>query len=545
VPARARRHPCVRRGGVQVSTSSDPSGLPQRLARRALASARIRLIVVGLLIAGLVATLSFLLLGSINGFSTASERARHSGVVIAEATALEHQLLGVQTGLRGYAPTGDPRFLQTYRAARATLPQAMADLVRLVSDNPRQTARARAIRGSLDRYLATYTPRALALGRTRATRAQLTSLYVFGEAAMDRMRGQVEAFISAERQLSVARDRRAASSDDAARRHAVLALVGTLALLALLVMYVVHSVLTPIGRAAAAARAMREGDLGVRLAEEHSTEIGDLTTSFNRMADRLQRDQERREALLAQERETNERLRQIDRLKDELVMVVSHELRTPLTSIQGYVDLVLDDEELDPGTRRFLETAQRNAGRLHRLVEDLLTLSSVDRAQLSLELVPLDLAALTAGEVAASRVLAEAKGVAVDLAVPPAGSTMVRADAVRLGQVVDNLVANAVKFTPAGGRVRVAVSAAGDTVCLVVADTGIGIPVDEHEHLFERFFRASTATEQHIPGTGLGLAISKAIVDAHRGTIEVTSAAGRGTTFRVTLPVSAAAPAAA
>jgi signal transduction histidine kinase len=254
----------------------------------------------------------------------------------------------------------------------------------------------------------------------------------------------------------------------------------------------------------------------------------------------------KREAVLAQERETNERLRQIDRLKDELVMVVSHELRTPLTSIQGYVDLVLDDEELDPGARRFLETAQRNASRLHRLVEDLLLLSRVDRAQLPLDLAPLDVATLTAGEIAASRVLAEDKGVALDLVLPPAGSsTTVQADEVRLAQVVDNLVANAVKFTPIGGRVRVEVAAAGASVRIVVADTGIGIPVEEQGRLFERFFRASTATAQHIPGTGLGLAISKAIVDAHGGTIEVASAAGLGTTFRVTLPVRAAATAAA
>src|SRR4051794_5968113 len=156
----------------------------------------------------------------------------------------------------------------------------------------------------------------------------------------------------------------------------------------------------------------------------------------------------RRAALLAQERETNERLRQVDRLKDELVMVVSHELRTPLTSIQGYVDLVLEDGELNSGARRFLLTAQRNAGRLRRLIEDLLTLSRLDEADHALDLLPLDLAALTASEVATTRVLAESKGVALELALPAAAGSLVRADEVRFGQVVENLVANAVKFTP-------------------------------------------------------------------------------------------------
>ena len=254
----------------------------------------------------------------------------------------------------------------------------------------------------------------------------------------------------------------------------------------------------------------------------------------------------KREAVLARERETNERLRQVDRLKDELVMVVASELRTPLTSIQGYVDLVLDDEELDPAPAASCRRRSATRAACTDFVEDLLTLSRVDRAQLPLELAPLDLAALTAGEIAASRALAEDKGVALDLVLPPAGSsTTVQADEVRLAQVVDNLVTNAVKFTHEGDRVPVEVAPAGASVCLVVSDTGIGIPVEEQDHLFERFFRASTATEQHIPGTGLGLAISKAIVDAHGGTIGVASAAGLGTTLRVTLPVSAAASAAA
>ena len=571
----------MRGKGFRVSSSTaDGSGVQSRLRRRLLTSARARLIVVTGSIAILTALLSVSLLGSIDGFSKASKLARHSDVVIAEASTVEHQVLSVQTGLRGYAPTGDPRFLRTYRSARAALPGTLRGLVQLVSDNPRQTARARAIQASVDGYLERYPPRALALGPGGATRAELTALYVFGQGAMDRMIGQIDAFVAAERQLSAERDRRAASSDDRAQLHAVLALVGTLALLAVGLLYVMYGVLTPVRRAAAAARALREGDLGVRLAEQHSSEIGDLAIAFNQMATQLQNDTEqlasqteelvaqqselqtaliaaenahaviaaneaKREAVLAQERETNERLRQIDRLKDELVMVVSHELRTPLTSIQGYVDLVLDDEELDPGARRFLQTAQRNAGRLHRLVEDLLLLSRVDRTELPLALAPLDVATLTAAEIAASRALAEDKGVALDLVLPPAGSsTTVQADEVRLAQVVDNLVANAVKFTPAGGRVRVEVASVGASVRIVVADTGIGIPVEEHGQLFERFFRASTATEQHIPGTGLGLAVSKAIVDAHGGTIEVASAAGLGTTFRVTLPVRAAAAAA-
>src|SRR5262249_10027325 len=155
--------------------------------------------------------------------------------------------------------------------------------------------------------------------------------------------------------------------------------------------------------------------------------------------------------------------------------------------IQGYVDLVLEDEEIDPGNRRFLETAQRNADRLRRLVDDLLTLSRVDGTRLAVNLLPLDLAALTASEVATSRVLAEAKGVTLHLELPPAGTTGVCADEVRFGQVVDNLVANAIKFTRPGGEVRVSVRSVEGDVELTVSDTGIGIPVAEQARLFERF----------------------------------------------------------
>jgi PAS domain S-box-containing protein len=244
----------------------------------------------------------------------------------------------------------------------------------------------------------------------------------------------------------------------------------------------------------------------------------------------------------------NERLRELDKLKDEFIALVSHELRTPLTSIRGYTELLLDGEAgaLSDEQHQFLAVVERNSHRLLHLVGDLLFLAQIEAGKLVLEVGALDLAALSSESVEAGRPAAEEKGITLTLATGPV--PRVTGDRARIGQLLDNLVSNAVKFTPSGGRVDVRVRMARKRAVIEVRDSGIGIPAGERQFLFQRFFRTSTATEQAIQGTGLGLAISKAIVDAHGGAIDVESEEGSGTTFRVTLPVgqqaSDAAPAA-
>jgi len=233
----------------------------------------------------------------------------------------------------------------------------------------------------------------------------------------------------------------------------------------------------------------------------------------------------------------NRRLLELDRLKDEFLSLVSHELRTPLTSIRGYLDLVLDEEagELNPEQRRFLKAVERNSGRLLRLVGDLLFVAQADAGRLTLERAKVDVAALAADCVEAARPVADQRSIELHLAAVPVPALV--GDRGRLAQVLDNLVSNALKFTPEGGRVEVRTSVTDDYVRIEVEDSGIGIPAEEQPRLFERFFRAASATEQAIPGTGLGLAIVKAIVEAHAGRIEVVSAPGKGTTFLVELPL--------
>jgi PAS domain S-box-containing protein len=245
------------------------------------------------------------------------------------------------------------------------------------------------------------------------------------------------------------------------------------------------------------------------------------------------------ERSLERERAQNAELRTLDTMKDEFIALVSHELRTPLTSIRGYLELVLEGSggELSEEQRQFIAVAQRNADRLQSLVGDLLFIAQIEAGRLSLERSDVDLLTVAQESVESGRPLAATKNIALSLAAKPVG-TMV-GDRGRLGQLLDNFVSNAIKFTPAGGSVDVRLSAsASGTAVLEVSDTGMGIPADEQERLFERFFRSSTATAQAIQGTGLGLTICKAIAEAHGGRITFTSVENEGTTFRIELPLA-------
>jgi signal transduction histidine kinase len=227
--------------------------------------------------------------------------------------------------------------------------------------------------------------------------------------------------------------------------------------------------------------------------------------------------------------------RELDRMRDAFVATVSHELRTPLTSISGFLEMMQEEEEeLGESGKRYLDVIRRSTNRLHALVEDLLMIAQIEARRVELQLGPVDVAELTSRAVEAARPAADDKGVALEVVTdhPP----MVQGDQNRLTQVIDNLVSNAVKFTNDGGTVSVSISADGADVRLVVADTGIGVPIDEQGQVFSRFFRASTATRLAIPGTGLGLAISRALVEQHGGTITFESQEGEGTQVVVILP---------
>jgi signal transduction histidine kinase len=222
-------------------------------------------------------------------------------------------------------------------------------------------------------------------------------------------------------------------------------------------------------------------------------------------------------------------------VKDDFVALVSHELRTPLTSIVGYVSVALERTDLDPLLRKHLEAVARNGQRLERLVGDLL-----EEVQHSGRPVPLqeqgtDLAAIVRESVLAARPGAARAGVELVVAAPE--TIAFTGDPQRLAQVVDNLVSNAIKYTGPGGQARVEATIDDTSAVICVSDTGIGIKEEDQAQLFTRFFRTREATLSAIQGVGLGLSITKSIVESHGGVIEVDSEPGRGSEFRVVLPL--------
>jgi len=229
--------------------------------------------------------------------------------------------------------------------------------------------------------------------------------------------------------------------------------------------------------------------------------------------------------------------RELDRLKDDFVATVSHELRTPLTSMMGFLEMIREGEagELNEEQQRFLAIVYRSSERLQRLVGDLLFVARLDANGLQLQFGDTQLDEIVRDAVESSGALARAREITLVAEVEPVPP--VSGDKERLSQLVGNLISNALKFTPAGGRVTARAFVDGSHAVVEISDTGIGIPPAEQSRLFQRFFRSSTATEQAIPGTGLGLVISRAIAEAHGGTIDMTSVPGEGTTFRVEIPL--------
>ncbi|MGZ4332920.1 MAG: sensor histidine kinase [Gaiellaceae bacterium] len=227
--------------------------------------------------------------------------------------------------------------------------------------------------------------------------------------------------------------------------------------------------------------------------------------------------------------------RRLERLRDAFLAAVSHELRTPLTSMSGFLELLGDEEhELGPAGRRYVDVIRRSNGRLRRAVEDMLLVAEIEAERLELQPTATDLAELAAATVEKALPAAAERG--IELRLEADGRLPLEADVGRLRQVLDNLVSNALKFTPSGGSVVVSARNGDGPIRVEVTDTGIGIPQDEVGQVFSRFYRASSATRRAIPGTGLGLVIARAIVEGHGGTISLESSEGEGTRVTVTLP---------
>jgi signal transduction histidine kinase/CheY-like chemotaxis protein len=234
--------------------------------------------------------------------------------------------------------------------------------------------------------------------------------------------------------------------------------------------------------------------------------------------------------------ETSLRLAEASETKDRFLAVLSHELRTPLTSILGYAALVRRGKLDEDGVRRALEVIERNARLQTRLIEDLLDVSRIVSGTLRLDIRPIALGPVIEAAAGNARPAAHAKGLRLDV-VTGAVTAMIAGDPVRLQQIVSNLLVNAVKFTPSGGKVEVRLERRGLEVQIVVQDTGVGIRGEFLPYVFERFRQDDATVARAHGGLGLGLAIVRHLVTLHDGSIHAESAGeGQGATFTVTLP---------
>ncbi len=287
----------------------------------------------------------------------------------------------------------------------------------------------------------------------------------------------------------------------------------------------------PVRRLIRAARRLAEGNLDARVTVPASAapEVRELAEAFNQMAERLG-------ASIARIRADRDRSR-------DFVADVSHELRTPIAALRTFIELLIDGAHADPATRdEFLEQSRRQIERLDWLATNLLELSKLDSGLVTLDIRPDDLRGVVEAAVQQAEPVAARKGVALACVLPPEPVRLPH-DPPRIGQVLANLVGNAVKFTPAGGSVTITLVATLTGARISVADTGPGIPAEDLPHLFERFWRG-TGTKERGSGSGLGLSIVRSIVEMHGGRVEVRSTPGAGSTFTVDLPVRIAVTAA-
>jgi signal transduction histidine kinase len=486
------------------------------LARRMwLASVMLAFIVVAAFAALIVA---------ITAQREATAREARSRDVTAASLRLEKLVVDMETGIRGLTLTKDRSFLQPYTDARKALPEQRAALQALVVNDPVQRRRAQEVEERIREYVEFAEP-LVALVKETPSIGNDPLVAEEGKRLTDAIQSVFDEFLTAEDALA------ADAGRDAERRSNLAVIVGAIgigasaALIILFGAFLARSIGRPVRAVASGASQLAAGDWSLRLPEQGPGEIGELTKSFNEMAERIEQNHAELEA-------QNAELRESERMKTELVSIVSHELRTPLASVLGFTALLLKREFDPPIRRHYLGIVDAQARRLAALLEDFLDVQRIEHEGLELATERVDLAALLDEQAELYAGQSPKHTVEVDLDERPLS---VRGDPDRLAQVVGNLLSNAIKYSPDGGTVQLAAERSGSGVRVIVRDEGLGIPEDQQERIFTKFFRGD-AGATGITGTGLGLAVSREIVEAHGGSIGFDSDPSTGSTFWVELP---------
>lgn len=486
-----------------------------------------RAVAASVFVGALVAATFALMLVAVSDLSRSTNVQAHTREVTTATLSLQDVVNQLESSLRAYVLTGNPRFLNTWERARAELPASLADVNGLLRDDRVGLAKARQLSPLVLQYVSEYGAPLIAIYALSPKAARAPVATREGASEIDTIRGRLDELLSSEAAL--------ASSDVSASKRAattavmigVAALGAAAALLALYALSLVRGIAVPVQSVADAASRVATGDLSTRLPEKGAAEIRSLTKTFNAMARSLEQKQRELEA-------EKEELRQSERLKAQLVSIVSHELRTPLTSILGYARLLRSRDFDREQTDRYLTVIQEQGNRLTDLLDHFLDSESVESGQLDLDLETFDLRELLTREAQLVADTAHRHQIEV---VGDGEPLPVRADRDRIAQVFGNLLGNAVKYSPDGGLVEISGWVHGTTARVEVRDQGIGVSKEHHSRVFTKFFRAG-AHESGIPGTGLGLSVSREIVEAHGGHVGFDSTPGEGSCFWFEVPLA-------
>ncbi len=281
-------------------------------------------------------------------------------------------------------------------------------------------------------------------------------------------------------------------------------------------MCVMKAFTRPIGELSEGIRKMSGGDLSARVNVRGNNEFSELARAFNSMSEKI-------EAL--------------DNTRSQFVSNASHELKTPLSTMKILIETLLYQDPIDPAmTKDFLGDVNKEIDRLNRIVSDLLTLVNIDSGGMKLNTAEMSLNAQLDEQVKRLLPLARENGIEINLTMHD--EIKLNADALKLQQVIYNVIDNAIKYTPRGGEVETELTRVGKKAVIRISDTGIGIPAADLPHIFDRFYRVDKARSRATGGTGLGLSIVKQIVQLHGGNITATSVEGKGTSFEIELPLS-------